>query len=363
MLPAADSADGSDDGEPADDQAYQVPPGYESAGAGTVIDYGGSSYLIQGDGTMLLATQGDGGLDLTSGLGSLRRPRNRNPSTRAPGTQIRRRVNRSPMNNRLSGRQMATNSRSGGRIAGGAGARSTGGQRGIGAGQRGIGGGQRGIGGGQRGIGGGQRGIGGGRVAWGGQRGTGGGRPRSGGTGGLARLGAAAAECAAKSMRLSNAGLAGKVARALCRTGSIHPQCGCRNSRPRDHPSDVLRAQRRHHAPSARLLNSHQRASPPFLRNLFGWINFPKRLGFYPAWSRPGTEHPPDRHASIRSVLAAVHAVIAGLDQLVRDQNGSLALCGPQPAVREMRRICWWDQIFENYADESTPLASLRESG
>ena len=36
-------------------QPYQVPAGYEQYGAGTLIAYGGSNYVISGDGTMLLA--------------------------------------------------------------------------------------------------------------------------------------------------------------------------------------------------------------------------------------------------------------------------------------------------------------------
>jgi hypothetical protein len=35
-------------------QPYQVPTGYEGYGAGTLITYGAASYVIQGDGTMLL---------------------------------------------------------------------------------------------------------------------------------------------------------------------------------------------------------------------------------------------------------------------------------------------------------------------
>jgi hypothetical protein len=38
-------------------QAYQVPDGYSAYGAGTTIAYGGYSYVIQNDGTMLLADQ------------------------------------------------------------------------------------------------------------------------------------------------------------------------------------------------------------------------------------------------------------------------------------------------------------------
>ncbi len=45
-------------------QPYQIPAGYESYGAGTLISYGGSNYVIQGDGTMLLAQQtGDASTD------------------------------------------------------------------------------------------------------------------------------------------------------------------------------------------------------------------------------------------------------------------------------------------------------------
>ncbi len=39
-------------------QPYQVPAGYEGYSAGTLINYGGANYVIQGNGTMLLAAQG-----------------------------------------------------------------------------------------------------------------------------------------------------------------------------------------------------------------------------------------------------------------------------------------------------------------
>jgi hypothetical protein len=38
-------------------QPYQVPAGYEAYGPGTLINYGGYDYVIQGDGTMLVAAQ------------------------------------------------------------------------------------------------------------------------------------------------------------------------------------------------------------------------------------------------------------------------------------------------------------------
>jgi hypothetical protein len=41
-------------------QPYQVPPGYEAYGAGTLIRYGGFNYVIQGNGTMLVAQQTGG---------------------------------------------------------------------------------------------------------------------------------------------------------------------------------------------------------------------------------------------------------------------------------------------------------------
>jgi hypothetical protein len=40
--------------EPIAGQPYQVPPGYEMYGAGTLVSYGGFNYVVQGDGTMLL---------------------------------------------------------------------------------------------------------------------------------------------------------------------------------------------------------------------------------------------------------------------------------------------------------------------
>jgi hypothetical protein len=39
-------------------QPYQVPAGYEGYSVGTLISYGGANYVIQGNGTMLLAAQG-----------------------------------------------------------------------------------------------------------------------------------------------------------------------------------------------------------------------------------------------------------------------------------------------------------------
>ncbi len=36
-------------------QPYLVPAGYEAYGPGTVISYGGFTYVIRGNGTMLLA--------------------------------------------------------------------------------------------------------------------------------------------------------------------------------------------------------------------------------------------------------------------------------------------------------------------
>ena len=39
--------------EPIAGQPYQVPPGYEMYGPGTLISYGGFNYVVQGDGTML----------------------------------------------------------------------------------------------------------------------------------------------------------------------------------------------------------------------------------------------------------------------------------------------------------------------
>jgi hypothetical protein len=59
MLLAQQAGDASTDIGPSAGQPYQVPPGYESYGAGTLINYGGLDYVIQGDGTMLLAQQAD----------------------------------------------------------------------------------------------------------------------------------------------------------------------------------------------------------------------------------------------------------------------------------------------------------------
>jgi hypothetical protein len=51
-----------DSSPPADDplagQAYQIPDGYSGYAAGSVITYGGSSYVLQSNGTMLLSSQG-----------------------------------------------------------------------------------------------------------------------------------------------------------------------------------------------------------------------------------------------------------------------------------------------------------------
>ena len=56
MLLAEQTVDSSPDAGPADGQPYQVPAGFESYGAGTPISFGGFNYVIQGNGTMLLAS-------------------------------------------------------------------------------------------------------------------------------------------------------------------------------------------------------------------------------------------------------------------------------------------------------------------
>jgi hypothetical protein len=69
MLLAQQTGDTSTDPGPSVDQPYQVPTGYESYGAGTSINYGGFNYVIQSDGTMLLQQDGDSSVavDYTSG--------------------------------------------------------------------------------------------------------------------------------------------------------------------------------------------------------------------------------------------------------------------------------------------------------
>jgi len=42
---------------PCPGQPYQVPAGYEAYGPGAPINYGGYNYVIQRDGTMLVAAQ------------------------------------------------------------------------------------------------------------------------------------------------------------------------------------------------------------------------------------------------------------------------------------------------------------------
>jgi hypothetical protein len=48
-------------------QPYQVPAGFEGSPAGSVIDYGGNNYVIQGDGTMLAVSAGGSGTADNSG--------------------------------------------------------------------------------------------------------------------------------------------------------------------------------------------------------------------------------------------------------------------------------------------------------
>jgi hypothetical protein len=56
MLLAADSAtDSSSADQPVADQPYQIPAEFTACGAGTQISYGGFSYVVQDNGTMLLA--------------------------------------------------------------------------------------------------------------------------------------------------------------------------------------------------------------------------------------------------------------------------------------------------------------------
>jgi hypothetical protein len=64
MLLAADSA-GSSGGadQPVTGQPYQVPADFSGSDAGTVIYYGGFNYVAQGDGTMLLQVSADSSSD------------------------------------------------------------------------------------------------------------------------------------------------------------------------------------------------------------------------------------------------------------------------------------------------------------
>ena len=61
MSPAAATYDGGSAPSQPVAQRYQVPAGYESSAAGSVISYGGASYVISGDGTMSPASTNDGG--------------------------------------------------------------------------------------------------------------------------------------------------------------------------------------------------------------------------------------------------------------------------------------------------------------
>jgi hypothetical protein len=70
----ADSQDssGTDDGTTADDSvpvdttAYQVPPGYQDAQAGSQISYGGNDYTVMSGGTMMICNPGYSIMDGTS---------------------------------------------------------------------------------------------------------------------------------------------------------------------------------------------------------------------------------------------------------------------------------------------------------
>ena len=58
LLSGSGGSTGTDQQGPSGGQAYQVPAGYQGYGAGTVISYGGYNYVIQGNGTMLLSGSG-----------------------------------------------------------------------------------------------------------------------------------------------------------------------------------------------------------------------------------------------------------------------------------------------------------------
>ena len=71
---ASGGDDGSSDSSADSSQVYQVPTGYESYAAGTLISYGGASYVLQGNGTMVLSVQigggGGGAWEGRSGIGT-----------------------------------------------------------------------------------------------------------------------------------------------------------------------------------------------------------------------------------------------------------------------------------------------------
>jgi hypothetical protein len=71
MLLATGSTDTSSGGDdPGSGQAYQIPDGYGNQAAGTTIAYGGTSYVIQANGTMLQATGSTDMPSAGSGAGS-----------------------------------------------------------------------------------------------------------------------------------------------------------------------------------------------------------------------------------------------------------------------------------------------------
>jgi len=174
MLLAQQTGDTSDDPGTSDDQAYLVPAGYEAYGAGTLISYGGLDYVIQGNGSMLLARQPSGhnpnhvqpGGRPQPSRGAIARPR---ILTRNPGAGPRVRTNVPGL---VRGRIPARNVIQGGRRSVG-GSQVRGGGGGIRSGGGGIrsgGGGIRSGGGGIRSGGGGIRSGGGGFHAGGGHR-------------------------------------------------------------------------------------------------------------------------------------------------------------------------------------------------
>jgi len=52
---------------PAPDQPYQIPADFAGLAAGSLVSYGGSGYVIQSDGTMLLQPSADPGADPSTG--------------------------------------------------------------------------------------------------------------------------------------------------------------------------------------------------------------------------------------------------------------------------------------------------------
>jgi anti-anti-sigma factor len=62
----------------------------------------------------------------------------------------------------------------------------------------------------------------------------------------------------------------------------------------------------------------------------------------------------------VRYISSDVLGVLAMVRRQIDRARGTLGLCGLDPTLRQMMRICHLEELFDIYADESEALDTMR---